>query len=267
MTQPRGGILETLLFESDNGLATVTLNRPDEANAMNLTMMREFMEVSIRCDEDPAIRCLLITGSGRMFSAGGDLKSFMAADDTGALLKEMTVYFHAAISRMARMDAPVVIAVNGTAAGAGFSLAASGDITLAAESARFVSAYTAGGLSPDGSSTFFVPRLLGWRRAMELMLTNRSLTAAEAAEWGLINRAVPDGELMSEATSLARKLASGPTVAYGKVKQMLQSSFSATLETQMEFEARNIADLTRTDDLDEGIEAFVEKRTPEFKGR
>lgn len=259
--------MDTVLFEVDDGLATLTLNRPDEANAMNLQMMQELMHVSIACDEDPAIRCLLITGSGPMFSAGGDIKAFTAAPDTGKLLKEMTVYFHAAISRLARMEAPVVIAVNGTAAGAGFSLAASGDITLAASSAKFVSAYTAGGLSPDGSSTFFVPRLLGWRKAMELMLTNRTLTASEAAEWGLINRAVPDDELMTDATALARTLASGPTKAFGKVKQMLQSTFSETLESQMEIESRNIADLTRTTDLNEGLAAFIEKRRPEYKGR
>ena len=178
----------------------------------------------------------------------------------------MTVYFHAAISRLARMDAPVVIAVNGTAAGAGFSLAASGDITMAATSAKFVSAYTAGGLSPDGSSTFFVPRLLGWRKAMELMLTNRALTASEAAEWGLINKAVPDDDLMDEATALARTLANGPTKAFGKVKQMLQTTFSETLESQMEIESRNIADLTRTADLHEGLAAFIAKRRPEYKG-
>jgi len=258
--------VETLLFEVDDSLAILTLNRPDEANAMNLTMMQELMQVSITCDEDPAIRCLLVTGSGPMFSAGGDMKAFVASEDTGRLLKEMTVYFHAAVSRFARMDAPVIMAVNGTAAGAGFSFAASGDIALAAESARFVSAYTAGGLSPDGSSTFFVPRLLGWRKAMELMLTNRSLTAAEAAEWGLINRVVPDADLMAEATALGRKFAAGPTKAYGKVKHMLQQTFSETLESQMELEARSIADLTRTDDLAEGVLAFNEKRRPEFKG-
>ena len=258
--------METLLFEVDEGLATLTLNRPDEANAMNLTMMQELMQVSITCDEDPAVRCLVVTGNGPMFSAGGDMKAFAASEDTGSLLKEMTVYFHAAVSRLARMDAPVVIAVNGTAAGAGFSLAASGDITIAASSAKFVSAYTAGGLSPDGSSTYFVPRLLGWRKAMELMLTNRTLTAEEAAEWGLINKVVPDADLMDEASALGRRLAAGPTKAYGKVKQMLQNTFSETLETQMEIEARNIADLTRTDDLREGVRAFVEKRRPEFKG-
>ncbi len=258
--------METLLFEVDDGLAILTLNRPDEANAMNLTMMQELMQVSISCDEDPTIRCLLVTGNGPMFSAGGDMKSFAASEDTGRLLKEMTVYFHAAVSRMARMDAPVIMAVNGTAAGAGFSFAASGDITLAAETARFVSAYTAGGLSPDGSSTFFVPRVVGWRRAMELMLTNRSLTAVEATEWGLINRVVPDADLMAEATALGRKLAAGPTKAYGRVKHMLQQSFSETLESQMELEARSIADLTRTADLAEGVLAFNEKRRPEFKG-
>lgn len=259
--------METVLFDVSDGVATLTLNRPDNANAMNLEMTKELLDVAIACDEDSAVRCLLVTATGPMFSAGGDMKAFITADDTGRLLKTMTTYLHAAISRMARMDAPVVIAVNGTAAGAGLSLAAAGDFTLAAESAKFSFRYTAGGLSPDGSSSYFVPRSLGLRRTMELMITNRVLTAHEAAEWGLINRAVADDTLLSEAETLARQLADGPTRAFGNVKRMLHATFSDTLESQMELEARLIADLTRTEDLAEGITAFIEKRPPEFKGR
>jgi 2-(1,2-epoxy-1,2-dihydrophenyl)acetyl-CoA isomerase len=230
--------------------------------------MKELMHASIRCDEDPTIRAVVVTGTGRFFSAGGDLASFAEAHDgAGALLKEMTTYFHAAISRFARMDAPLIAAVNGTAAGAGFSFVTACDIAIAAESAMFTSAYTAAALTPDGASTFFLPRLVGMRRATELMLTNRKLTAAEALEWGFITAVVPDTELMATVGELARGLATGPTLAYGAVKRMLQSSAANTLETQMELEARAIADMSRTHDGAEGISAFFAKRKPDFLGR
>ena len=258
---------ETILFSVENGVAAITLNRPDNANAMNKLMSYELMMAAIDCDEDPEIRAVLITGTGRFFSAGGDLGEFTTVDSAPKHIKEMTVYLHAAISRFARMDAPVVIAVNGTAAGAGFSLAVSGDLVLAAESAKFTSAYTASALSPDGSSTYFLPRAVGWRRAAELMLTNRRLTAAEAADWQLITRTVADDDLMSEATALATQLASGPTLAYGRVKQMLLETYGRSLETQMEIEARNITDMVGSDDTAEGMRAFLEKRPPDFSGR
>ena len=257
-----------LTFDVEDGVATITFDRPAEANAMNLPLMEDLMHASIRCDEDPGIRAAVITGRGRFFSAGGDLASFgSAGDDLGPLLKEMTAYFHAAVSRFSRMDAPLIAAVNGFAAGAGMSLVAACDLAVAGESAMFVSAYTAASLSPDGSSTYFVPRLVGMRRAMELMLTNRRLSSAEALEWGLINRVVPDDAVLSDATDLATELASGATVAYGVVKELLHSSLSGTLETQMEIEARRISEMTRTEDGREGIAAFLAKRAPEFKGR
>ncbi len=259
---------EKVLFDVVDGVAAITFNRPDSANAMDLDVMQRLMHISIECDEDPAIRSVLITGNGTFFSAGGDLDSFgEAADKAGALIKEMTAYFHAAISRFSRMNPPIIAAVNGMAAGAGFSLVAACDLAIAAESARFTSAYTAASLSPDGSSTYFLPRLVGTRRAMELMLTNRRLSAEEALDWGLVNRVVPDGELMEESMELARRLAHGATLAFGTVKSLLHNTFSDTLETQMELEARGIAALTHTHDGQEGVAAFREKRAPNFEAR
>jgi 2-(1,2-epoxy-1,2-dihydrophenyl)acetyl-CoA isomerase len=164
------------------------------------------------------------------------------------------------------MDAPLVVAVNGTAAGAGFSVAISGDLVLAAESAKFAMAYTAAGLSPDGSSSFFLPRLVGMRRAQELMLTNRRLSAAEALDWGLVSQVVPDAELADTAFALAKQLAAGPTRALGMVKKLLATSFQESLETQMELEARGIAEMAGTADGREGIDAFLSKRAPGFRG-
>lgn len=259
---------QKILFDVDGGVATITFNRPDNANAMDRDFMYELLHAAIRCDEDPGIRAVVATGAGSFFSAGGDLAAFAGAgDEAGMLLKEMTTYFHGAISRLSRMDAPVIAAVNGTAAGAGFSFAAACDIAIAADTAVFTSAYTAASLTPDGSSTYFVPRLVGMRRAMELMLTNRRLSAAEALEWGLINQVVPGEELMATATTLAHRLASGGTLAFGAVKRMLHESFSGTLETQMEMEARSIAAMSHTHDGREGITAFFEKRKPDFQNR
>lgn len=259
---------ETVTFATDGAVATITMNRPESANALNLTMAKELAELAIRCDEDPQIRCVILTGAGRFFSAGGDMAGFSdAGDKAGALIKEMTMHFHAAVSRFSRMDAPLIGAVNGMAAGAGFSTAASCDLVVAAKSAQFLSAYTSSGLTPDGSSTYFVPRLVGLKRAMELMITNRRLSAQEALEWGFVNTVVPDDQLMTTVTELAERLAAGPTKAFGGVKRMLHDSLSSSLETQMELEARHIADITRTEDAQEGIAAFLGKRKPTFGGR
>lgn len=258
---------ENLLFDVEDGVATITLNRPDAANAIDLALGRDLMRAAIRCDEDDAIRGVLLTGAGRMFSAGGDLRSFAAlGDGLSAGLKELTVYLHAATSRFARMRAPLVVAVNGPAAGAGFSLAVSGDLVVAGEAAVFTMAYTAAGLSPDGSSSWTLPRLIGTRRTQELMFTNRRLSAAEALDWGLVTRVVADAALAGEAGALVRQLAAGPTRAYGVLKSLLLSSFDESLETQMEHEARGIAAMGGSADGREGIQAFLEKRAPKFTG-
>ena len=258
---------DTILYEVRDGLAHVTLNRPDAANAFDLDFVRAFHRVMIDCDKNRAVRAVLLTGAGKMFSAGGDLKFFLQAGDrVASVLAEMTTSLHTAIAVMNRMDAPVVVAVNGMAAGGGMSLALTGDVVIAAESARFTMAYTAGGLSPDGSSTWFLPRLVGFRRAKELALTNRMLNAAEAMEAGIVDRVVPDSKLMAEAEKQARAFAEGPTGAYGAVKRLMIESFQNGLETQMELESRAIADRAATADALVGVGAFAEKRRPTFTG-
>lgn len=249
-------------------VATVTLDRPEALNAIDLRMARELLHAAARCDRDPGVRAVLLTGKGRVFSVGGDLRAFAAAgaDDVAAALKDITLYLHAAISQFARMRAPLVVAVNGAAAGGAMSLAACGDLVLAGESATFTMAYTAAGLAPDGSSTFFLPRVIGLRRTQELVYTNRRLSAAEAREWGLVTRVVVDEALQADAASLARDLAAGPTAAYAATKHLLLESFSATLETQMEKEGRAISWTAGSRDGREGIAAFLEKRPPRFAG-
>ena len=214
--------LDTLEISISINIASITLNRPENANALNPIMAKELSNMAIECDENKDIRAVIIEGSGKMFCAGGDLKAFSDAGDSApALIKQLAGDLHIAISRFSRMDAPTIAAVNGTAAGAGFSIAISADVVISAKAAKFVMAYTNAGLSPDGSSTYFLPRRIGDRRARELMLTNRVLSAEEGLEWGLINKIV-DQENLSETTrELAEEFASGPTLAYGKVKNLL----------------------------------------------
>jgi 2-(1,2-epoxy-1,2-dihydrophenyl)acetyl-CoA isomerase len=259
---------EVLLLDVTAGVATITLNRPKAANGIDLTLGHALMQAAIECDENPEVRAVVLTGAGKMFCAGGDLKAFAGFGDAlPARLKELTTYLHAATSRFARMNAPLICAINGVAAGAGMSLAVSGEFAIAGESTKLTMAYTGAGLSPDGSSSFFLPRLIGVRRTQELMITNRRLSADEALEWGLLSKVVADDALLEEAQSLASQLAQGPTRAYGQVKQLLATSFSETLETQLELESRGIAAMASTPDGREGIAAFVEKRAPKFSGR
>jgi 2-(1,2-epoxy-1,2-dihydrophenyl)acetyl-CoA isomerase len=259
---------ETLLFDVRDGVAHITLNRPDAANSLNMAMARDFHAASIRCDVDPEIRVVLMTGTGSMFCAGGDLKSFVSQEaELPAHLKEVTTYLHAGISRFSWMDPPFIAAVNGTAAGAGMSLVCATDLAIAARSAVFTMAYTRAGLVPDGSSTYYLSRHVGLHRAMELALTNRVLTADEACDWGIVNQVVDDDELEEAAGSLAAKLAAGPTASFGATKRLILEGTTEGLENQMERETRCIAAAAGSEDGREGVQAFLDKRKPEFSGR
>jgi 2-(1,2-epoxy-1,2-dihydrophenyl)acetyl-CoA isomerase len=256
---------ETLRYELADGMAEITLDRPEAHNALNLAMARELYDVMRRCDDDADVRAVLLTGAGKAFCAGGDLKSFgTQGEGIGAHLMDVTTALHDAVSRMARMDAPVIAAVNGVAAGGGMALALACDLLLAAESARFTMAYTRVGLTPDGSSTYYLPRLVGLGRALDLTLTNRVLSAAEAEAWGIATAVVPDAELLPRARALARTLAAGATSALGGAKRLLREGWSETLETQMARESRTIAEAAARPTGREGIAAFTEKRPPRF---
>jgi 2-(1,2-epoxy-1,2-dihydrophenyl)acetyl-CoA isomerase len=255
-------------FEVKEGVGLIRLNRPDDGNAITLEMARELLEVAGRCDEDPGVRAVVLTGTGPMFCAGGDLKAFAAQGDrVAAYMREVTTAFHAAISRFNRMDAPVVAAINGTAAGGGLSLALATDLAIAAENAKFTLAYTKIGLTPDGASTYFLARLVGLRRAKEMVLLNPVLTAAQALEWGLINQVVAEDEVLPAALALARKLAQGPTRSFGEAKRLILTGATESLESQMERESRAIASLAAGADGQEGMAAFLAKRAPVFTGK
>ena len=261
----------SVLLDVTGGVGWITLNRPKAYNALNTDMAERLLDAVIRCDEDDKIRAVVITGNGASFCAGGDIRQMI---DSGAsegnaapFLKTLTVSLHAAIATIAHMSKPVVMAVNGAAAGAGFSLALAGDLVLAADNARFTVAYTAIGLAPDGSSTFTLPRLVGPKRAFELMCTNRPLSADEAKVLGLVNQVFPKAEFIQRARKFAADLARGPTAALGYAKRLVTLSAQSSLETQMEHERRAIAACGRTADFREGTEAFIAKRPAEFQGR
>ncbi len=252
---------EVLLFERTSGVARLTLNRPDRGNAINLRLAEALLHAAIVCDEDPDIRCVVLSGAGRLFCAGGDISAFAAAGaELPVMIKQMTAFLHMAIARFARMGKPLVTAINGPAAGAGLSLAVLGDIALAAPGAHFSMAYTAIGLSPDGGTTWLLPRLVGLRRAQEMALTNRRVSAVEAAEIGLITREVGEGALAAETDDVAQRLAAGATGALGRARNLLMASFSTSLETQMENEARAIAESSRSAECRPAIDAFLRQK-------
>ena len=265
MNSPATNESPSLLFERDGAVAIVTLNRPAAANAIDLPLARELMLAAIKCDEDESIRCVLLTATGRFFCAGGDIRSFVSAGaSVSSLLKEMTAYFHMAVARFARMNKPLIVAVNGTAAGAGFSLALLGDLVISARNAQFTSAYTALGVSSDGGLSWLLPRLVGLRRAQELIITNRVLSAEDAMNLDLITRIVEGESLMQEALRQAQELANGPTVAYGRLRQLLLRSSESSFESHLEEESRGLAETSRSPHGREGINAFIAKRKPDF---
>ena len=231
-----------VLFEVRDHVAHVTLNRPQAGNALDLEMAKELAAASLECERNRDARAVLLRGAGDRFCVGGDVKAFAAQADLPRYLREVTAHLHMAVSRFARLDAPVIAAVQGSAAGGGFSLAISCDLVLAAESATFLMAYSKIAMAPDGSSSYFLPRLVGFKRAMELALTNRVLSAREACEWGLVTEVVPPERLAARAEELARSLAQGPTGAFGSAKRLLHSGWNQSLETQMELESRAIAE-------------------------
>ena len=250
--------------QTQGAVALVTLNRPDSANTLNIEIAMDLLAAAMTCGRNPAVRAVVLTGAGRHFCLGGDLRA-MASRGAGVdgYLRELTGYLHSAISHFVRMDAPVIAAVNGTAAGAGVGLVAMADLAVCGASSRFSLAYTGVGLTPDGGTSFLLPRTIGIKRTMELMLLNRALPSSEALEWGLVNSVVEDSRVVDEAVRVAESLAAGPTQAFGKTKRLLAASI-AGFESQMVLESETIASQAVTEQGTEGINAFLQKRKPDF---
>lgn len=262
------GPLRTVLLDFEGGVATLRLNRPDNGNAIDESMAADLAEAATQIAERPDVRAVLITGNGPNFTVGGDLGLFAgtAREQLPNRLRRMIDSFHLAIERLTSIDAPVVTAVRGGAGGGGLGLLYVADIVVAADDARFALGYGALGLTADGGNTWFLPRMVGIRRAQELFLLNRRLTAQEALDFGLVSRLAPDDAVETETAALAVTLAAGPTRAFGAVRRMLRQSFETGLSDQLEAEKESIVAASRTDDAQEGIAAFVAKRRPQFRG-
>ncbi|HZN16216.1 MAG TPA: enoyl-CoA hydratase-related protein [Acidimicrobiales bacterium] len=251
-----------------DGLARLELNRPDAANAINLDLAVALEGAALQLRDDPSVRAVLLTGAGARFCGGGDVPDFASKPpaDLPGYLAEITAHLHPAIEMLVELDAPVIAAVQGSAAGAGLGLVLAADVVVAARSAKFVMAYTAIGMSPDGSSSWFLPRIVGQRRALELTLTNRVLLADEACAWGIVTTVVDDDALLTSAAALATTLAAGPTASYGRAARLLRGAWDATLHDHLANERDEIAASGATADGQEGIAAFAGKRPPTFTG-
>lgn len=247
------------------GVAWITLDRPGTGNSINLELAQALMRTMQDCEHDREVRCIVIRGRGRMFCSGGDLTSIREqGSGSSAYVRELLGYLHEALSSIARIKVPVIAAVNGTAAGAGFSLACACDLVLAQENVKFVMAYTRVGLTPDGSSTWYLPRLVGLHRALELTLTNRDLSAEEARSWGIVTEVVKEKDFDARVEALANTLAQGATGALGQAKRLLRGSFQQTLESQMVAEGEAICAALDGQEAKTGLDAFVAKRNPDF---
>ena len=262
------GRLRTVLLDFEDGVATLRLNRPDKGNAIDERMAADLAEAATQIAERTDIRAVLITGNGPNFTVGGDLGLFAgtAREQLPNRLRRMIDSYHLAIERLTSIDAPVVAAVRGGAGGGGLGLLYAADIVVAADDARFALGYGALGLTADGGNTWFLPRMVGMRRAQELFLLNRRLTAQEALAFGLVSRLAPSAAVETEAATLAAKLAAGPTRAFGAVRRMLRQSFETGLSDQLDAEKDSIVVASSTEDAQEGIAAFAAKRRPHFRG-
>ena len=259
---------EVVQVERTGGVATIRMNRPERLNAYNTEMGEALLAETSAVAADPSVRCVVLTGAGKAFSAGGDVESFAAFGDEGpGKFMGLAIGLHALIATLRRAPKPVVAAVNGVAAGAGFSMALACDVAVATSSARFTLGYQNIGLSPDGGMTFFLARTLGTQRAMEMTLFSRVLPAPRAAEWGLVQEIFPDAEFAAGVGALAERLAAGPTLAYARAKELYNRSLSQPLEAQLEEERQNISRSAATRDFRDGVRAFLEKRPARFEGR
>lgn len=261
---------ETIELSVEDSVAEITLNRPERLNAWNEQFGNELRQAILEDMADPGVRSVLITGAGRGFSSGADLKEMLdrgasgeEAPPVGDMLRER---YHPIIKGIRELPKPVVAAVNGPAVGIGCSLALACDLIWAGESAIFGLAFVNIGLVPDGGSTFLVPAAAGKARALEMALLGDPIPASQALDWGLINRVVSDGELMSEARGLARRLAAGPTRSYANSKRALNNSVMRIMDEQLELEAEIQGEMTGSADFIEGVSAFIEKREPRFTG-
>jgi 2-(1,2-epoxy-1,2-dihydrophenyl)acetyl-CoA isomerase len=261
--------MSELLFDKDGDVGIVTLNRPDRMNSLTFDMIKGLIEYFTEAEQDDSIRSILMTGNGRAFCTGADLGGGGGRSDmdTPVGMKLSAHLYGKVFFTMFTTEKPIVNAINGTAAGAGVNIALAGDFVVAAEGVKFIEVFVRRGMYPDAGGMFLLPRLVGLAKAKEILFFGEDILAEKALELGLINKVVPKDKLMDEAMALAKRLAAGPTRAIGMMKKVLNRSFELDIQTVLEFEAAFQGILVSTDDVKEGIQSFLEKRPPEFKGK
>ncbi|HEY3811725.1 MAG TPA: 2-(1,2-epoxy-1,2-dihydrophenyl)acetyl-CoA isomerase PaaG [Caulobacteraceae bacterium] len=260
---------ETILFEIADGAARLTLNRPDRLNSFTIQMHGEVANALSKVEADKSVRALLLTGAGRGFCAGQDLADRAVAPGGAAvdLGDSVERFYNPLVRRLVALPMPVVCAVNGVAAGAGANIAFACDIVIAAKSAKFIESFANIGLIPDSGGSWTLPRLAGQARALGMALTGQPVGAEQAVDWGLIWKCVDDGELAAEADALVMKFAQGPTRGLAETKRLIRSTWSRTLDEELDLQRDAMRELGFSDDYKEGVAAFTEKRSPKFTGR
>jgi 2-(1,2-epoxy-1,2-dihydrophenyl)acetyl-CoA isomerase len=261
--------MSELLFEKRDNVEIVTLNRPDNMNALTFGMIKGLISYFQDAEQDDSIRAIILTGSGRAFCTGADLMSGAGRTDmTTAMGMKLSAHLYGKVYfSMANCEKPIVNAINGTAAGAGVNIALGGDIIVAGEGVKFIEVFVRRGLEPDAGGCFLLPRIVGLARAKEIMFFGEDILAEKALEMGLIHRVVPKDKVMDEAMALASRLAAGPTRAIGMTKKMLNRSFDVDMQTMLEFESAFQGIAVSTEDAREGVMSFIEKRPPKFQGK
>jgi 2-(1,2-epoxy-1,2-dihydrophenyl)acetyl-CoA isomerase len=260
---------DPVLVDVDSAVGRIRLNRPEASNALNLDLLKALVAAIMRCHADPAVRAVLLSGEGRNFCGGGDVRDFASKGEAlPDYLREATGYLQQAALGLIRLEKPVVTIVQGYATGGGgFGLVCASDLVLAAESSQFMLGATRVGMAPDAGGSVTLQRLVGLRKAMEIALTNPMLDAAQALELGLVTRVVPDEALLDEGLALARQLAEGPTRALAATKRLLWTGAGTSVEACLPDEARTVSELSGTEDAREGLAAVIERRAPVYKGR
>lgn len=255
-----------LIISKENGVATLKLNRPEVFNSFNQKMAFDLQKALDDCEKDETIRCIVISGEGEAFCAGQDLAE--ATDPNGPELKSIVKdHYNPIIVRLRNIEKPIIAAVNGVAAGAGANIALACDIVFAKESASFIQAFSKIGLIPDSGGTFMLPRLIGWQKASALMMTGDKVSAIEAVAMNMIYKAIPDLEFYETISTFATRMAQMPTKGLGLTKRALNASLTNNLEEQLAVEGKLQTEAGSTHDFNEGTQAFLEKRLPDFKGR